>query len=62
MQVWNRGMRGDTEALPHQEVGPVSQDTWRRWSPLVPGAKSGAVGLDLSLVRRGTQSAEYQQR
>jgi hypothetical protein len=27
----------------------------------MPSAGSGVVGLDLSLVRRGTQSAEYRQ-
>jgi hypothetical protein len=56
MRVWNRGTRGDTRALPHQEAGPVSWDTWRRRSPPVPGAGSDTVGLDLSLVRRGTYS------
>jgi hypothetical protein len=39
--------RNDARALPHQEAGLEPR---RHWSPFPPGAKSGAVGLDLSLV------------
>jgi hypothetical protein len=39
----------------------MSRDTWRRQSPPMPGAGSGFVGLDLSLVCRGTQSVGYRQ-
>jgi hypothetical protein len=51
-QVRNRGTRGDTGACPHREAGPMSQDTWGRWSPPVLGAGSGTMGLDLGLVPR----------
>jgi hypothetical protein len=60
-RVWNRGTRGDTVALPCREASPVSRGTWRCRSPPMLGARSGAVGLDLSLVRRGTWSARYRQ-
>jgi hypothetical protein len=39
----------------------VSRDTWQCRSPPVPGVGSGAKGLDLSLVRRGTWSTGYRQ-
>jgi hypothetical protein len=58
-RVWNCGTCGDTRALPHREVGPVPHDTWRRRSHPVPGAASGAIGLEekfiftrISLIQR----------
>jgi hypothetical protein len=58
-QVWNRGTRGNTRALPRQEAGPVSWGTWRRGGPPVQDVGFGTVGVDLSLVRRGTRFIGY---
>jgi hypothetical protein len=44
----------EARALWHREW-----DTRRHWSPPLPGEESGAMGLDLSLMHKGTRSMGY---
>jgi hypothetical protein len=56
------GARGNARALRHQERVWSCGDTRRHRSSSLPSADSGAVGLDLSLVHRGTRSVGYRQQ
>jgi hypothetical protein len=53
------GARGEARALWHRERVWSCGDTRRHRSPPLPGAESGVVGLDLSLVHEGIRSVRY---